>query len=149
NSAEISKTIGFPVDKGTRQDAGYQADGSYSSACVWVIQQGKAVKPDPSAPLSGKSFAILNAIQWPAGSGLASTFLEAFHKAAASGVIPAKPTPRNFGDEALWWGDGLAVRKGDVSFGVSVFMPGSKARPPAQLEEQLAPHILKRLGQPG
>lgn len=149
SAAEISKAIGFPVDKGARKDDGYQADGSYSSACVWVIQQGKAVKPDPLAPLNGKSFVILNATQWPAGSGLSRTFLQAFHDAAAQGVIPAKPAPRDFGDEALWWGDGLAVRKGDVSFGVSVFMPGSKPKVPGKLEEQLAPHILQRLDKRG
>ena len=145
SSAEISQAIGFPVDNGRRKDAGFQSDGSYSSACVWVIQQAKAVTPNPSAPLGGGSFVILNAIQWPAGSGLARTFLQAFHEAATSGVIPATPVPREFGDEALWWGDGLAVRRGDVSFGVSVFISDLKSRRPMIFEEQLAPHILRRL----
>lgn len=146
SAAEISKAIGLPVDKGSRKDAGFQSNGSYSSACVWVIQPDKAMTHDPSAPLGGRSFVILNAMQWPAGSGLARTFLQAFHDAAANGDIPSKPVPRKFGDEALWWGDGLAVRKRDVSFGVSVFIPGPKSKR-ALFEEQLAPHILRRLDQ--
>lgn len=146
SSAEISQAIGLPVDNGSRKDAGFQSNGSYSSACVWVIQPDKTMKHDPSAPLGGRSFVILNAVQWPAGRGLARTYLQAFHDAAANGEIPSKPTARQFGDEALWWGDGLAVRKRDVSFGVSVFIPGSKSKRPI-FEEQLAPHILRRLDQ--
>lgn len=146
SSEQISQAIGLPVDNGSRKDAGFQSNGSYSSACVWVIQPDKAMKHDPSAPLGGRSFVILNAVQWPAGSGLARTYLQAFHDAAANGEIPSKPTARQFGDEALWWGDGLAVRKRDVSFGVSVFIPGSKSKR-SIFEEQLAPHILRRLDQ--
>jgi hypothetical protein len=144
-ATEISQVIGVAVDSGVRRDQGLQQNGSYSSACVWTMRlQGEAA-PNPAAPLGGKSFVILNAMQWPAGSGLARTFLEAFHAAAARGEISSKPTPREFGDEALWWGDGLAVRKGDVSFGLSVFMPNSKPQRPGAFEEQLAPHILRRL----
>jgi len=145
--AEISQAIGFPVDEGRRRDEGHQNNGSYSSACVWVVQRGEGNQIDPTRPLGGRSFVILNAMQWPAGSDKARTFLQAFHDAAARGEIPNQPAPRKFGDEALWWGDGLAVRKGDVSFGVSVFIPGTKAASPGQREERLAPHILRRLGQ--
>lgn len=145
SAAEISQAIGLPVDEGRRQDEGLQSNGSYSSACVWVIRHNEPATPNPAAPLGGRSFVILNAIQWPVGSGLARTFLEAFHEAAANGEIPSKPLPRKFGDEALWWGDGLAVRRGDVSFGISVFIPGPKAIPPMKSEEALAPYILRRL----
>jgi hypothetical protein len=144
-AAEISEVIGVPVDSGVRRDQGLQQNGSYSSACVWTMRLEGEAAPNPAAPLGGKSFVILNAMQWPVGSGLARTFLEAFHAAAATGEISSKPTPREFGDEALWWGDGLAVRKGDVSFGLSVFMPNSKPQRPGAFEEQLAPHILRRL----
>lgn len=145
-AAEISRVIGLPVNEGERRDAGLQKTGAYSSACLWTIRTQVAAPANPAKPLNGKSFVILNAMQWPAGSDLARTYLEDFRKASANGVIPAKPVPKSFGDEALWWGDGLAVRKRDVSFGVSVFMPGVNKQP-AEMEEKLAPHILRRLDQ--
>lgn len=142
---QISRAVGLPVDAGVRRDEGYQENGSYSSACVWTIRRNGATPANPAAPLGGKSFVILNVIQWPAGSGLARTYLEDFRAASASGVIAGKPIPRSFGDEALWWGDGLAVRRRDVSFGVSVFTPGMAARRLGEREEQLAPYILRQL----
>lgn len=144
-ASEISAVVGLPADKGLRRDAGLEANGGYSSSCVWTLSPEKEAPLDPTAPLDGKSFVILNAIQWPHDSGLARTFLEAFRKAAVNGDIPSYPRPRDFGDEALWWGDGLAVRVRDVSFGVSVFIPGLAPRAPGKFEEQLAPHILGRL----
>lgn len=147
DAKEISKVIGLPVDAGVRRDEGLQKDGSWSSTCLWTIRRDVPAAPDETAPLGGKSFAILNAMQWPKGSGLSTTFLQAFRDAATKGVIPSAPVKREFGDEALWWGDGLAVRKRDMSFGVSIFMPGSKPRRAALFEEQLAPLILKRLDQ--
>ena len=143
--SEISQAIGAPVGQPARQDAGIEPDGSYSSSCVWEIHAANPANAGASAPLGGKSFVILHAMQWPRGSGLAHGFLDAFRKAAENGDIPAKTIPRNFGDEALWWGDGLAVRKYDVSFGISVFFPGSTVDHTGVLEERLAPHILQRL----
>jgi hypothetical protein len=143
--AEITQIIGAPVGEPTRRDAGLASNGSFSSTCIWEIQ---AANPPPlraDAPLGGKSFVILNAQQWPRGSGLAHTFLDSFREAAKNGDIPNQTTPRKVGDEALWWGDGLAVRRHDVSFGVSVFFAGSKMNHTGAFEEQLAPHILRRL----
>jgi|SRR6185437_2538581 len=145
SSAEVSAVVGLAVDGGVRRDEGFQTNGSYSSACLWTVHRKDAKPADPSAPLGGKSFVILNAIRWPAGSDLARKYLEDFREASANGIIPGKPVARSFGDEALWWGDGLAVRKGDVSFGVSVFLPGAMPAQRGKLEEELAPHILQRL----
>jgi hypothetical protein len=141
SSAEISTAIGVTVDGGSRHDEGLQPDGSYSSTCMWVIAENRKLP----IPGSGHRFVILSAIQWPQGRDLARTYLQAFHNAAANGEIPRKPKPRRFGDEALWWGDGLAVRKGDVSFGVSVFMPRANAPRTSVLEERLAPYILRKV----
>jgi hypothetical protein len=143
--AEISQAIGAPVGEPARQDAGLEPDGSYSSSCVWEIHAANPTAANAAAPLGGKSFVILHAMQWPRGSGLAHTFLDSFRDAAENGDLPGKIVPREFGDDALWWGDGLAVRKYDVSFGISVFFPGSKANRTGAFEEQLAPHILRRL----
>lgn len=144
--SEIARVIGAPVGAPAREDAGVQSNGSYSSTCVWVIETPAPKATDATAPLGGRSFVILNVMQWPRGSHLAHTFLDSFREAAKSGDIPNKTTPRNFGDEALWWGDGLAVRADDdVSFGISVFFPGARLNHRGILEERLAPHILRRL----
>jgi hypothetical protein len=143
--SEISQIIGAPVGEPSRQDSGPQPDGSYSSSCVWDIHAENPPAPNDSAPLGGKSFVILHAMQWPHGSGLAHTFLDSFREAAANGDIPGKTVPRKLGDDALWWGDGLAVRRYDVSFGISVVFPGGKGNHTGALEEQLAPLILRRI----
>lgn len=136
--SEISAALGLPVEAGTRRDEGIVPQGAYSSACIWQVQLDAA---------AGRNFVIVNAMQWPAG--LADTFLEAFRKAAASGEIPSQPVPRDFGDAALWWGDGLALRLGDVSVGISVFVPSLKAQHAEHgagyFEERLAVHVLKAL----
>ena len=142
-SAEIARTIGVAVDGGRRQDEGVQRDGSYSSSCIWMIEPNK--QRDPTAKLGGRRFVILNAMTWPPGRDMAKKFLQAFRDSSDKGVIPGKPSLRKFGDEALWWGDGLAVRKGDVSFGVSVFMPSPDAPRTSAMEEKLAPIILRRV----
>jgi len=144
STAAVSQATGFPAHSGSRHDSGYESDGSYSSTCVWTLERENS-GTDRTAALGGQSFVILNVMQWPEGSGLAQSFLQAFHEAAATGEIPGEPTPRDLGDAALWWGDGLAVRKGDVSFGIAVVMPGTEADVPGEPEAQLAAQILRRL----
>jgi hypothetical protein len=145
--AAVSAVTDFPANPGIRRDSGYESNGSYSSTCVWTLEREKS-GTDQNGPLGGRSFVILNVMRWPDGSGLAQSFLQAFHEAAAIGEIPREPAPRDYGDAALWWGDGLAVRKGDVSFGISVFIPGITPGHPGELEERLAPEILRQLEQP-
>lgn len=144
SASDVAQVIGRDVEQGQRHDLGLQEDRSWSSTCVWKVKQPQAAE-DPTAPLGGASFVILNAMRWPAGSGLARSFLDAFRDAAARGEIPSTPVPKRFGDEALWWGDGLAVRRGDVSFGVSVFVPALPGTRRGQPEEQLATRILRQL----
>lgn len=143
---EIAKVIGLPVKAGVRKDEGLVTNGAYSSACVWEVEVENPNRDDPQAPMGGKNFVILNAMRWPAG--LAHTFLDEFRRAEINHDIPGKTSPRKFGDDALWWGDGLAVYKGNVSFGLSVFLPPSDKRPPKGVfEERLAPQVLHRLDQ--
>lgn len=146
STGAILQATGFSAHEGVRLDSGYEPDGSYSSTCVWTLE--REAGSDRTAALGGRSFVILNVMQWPEGSGLAKTFLQAFHEAAARGEIPGEPIPRDFGDAALWWGDGLAVRTGDVSFGLSVVMPGMATDAPGEREELLIPEILQRLENP-
>jgi hypothetical protein len=138
--AEIEDVVGQSVGAAERSDSGHEPNGAYSSTCLWPIGRDDA---SPAAPR--RQFVILNAMRWPAASGLAVTFLEAFRDAAARGELPAQPEARDFGDEALWWGDGLAVRKGDVSFGISVIVADARANAPGAIEEKLVPRILQRL----
>jgi hypothetical protein len=149
DAAEIQKAIGVEVEKGSKRDSGREPNGAYSSACVWMFKGENHLPLDRSAPLGGRSFVILNAQRWPAKSAGPKTFLDAFREASESGVIGQKPSARQFGDESLWWGDGLAVRKRDVSFGVSIFAPRDAAArakaQPGEREGRLAEVILARL----
>ena len=142
--AAVSEATGFPANAGIRRDAGYESNGSYSSSCVWLLERENA-DAGQNAALGGRSFVILNVMRWPAGTGLADSFLQAFRDAADRGEIPREPVPRDHGDAALWWGDGLAVRMDDVSFGISVVLPGISPVRPGELEERLAAQILLQL----
>lgn len=132
---EIAADVGWRVNPPERNDLGTIADGAYSSVCIW------------KAAASDGQFVILNAVRWPRGKDMARSFLDAFHAAAERGDIPRKPVARALGDDALWWGDGLAVRQGDVSFGISVYPPSSE-HDPGTIEAALARRILTRTGSP-
>lgn len=148
--AEITKILGVEVTGTQRADSGVGSNGAYSSTCFWPLRVEGVVSASVDDRRNRRNFVILNAHRWPAGSGRAGSFLEDFRKAARHGDIPSQPQPRSVGDESLWWGDGLAVRRGDVSFGLSVFTPALKSRSsqqPGAWEERLAAHILPRIDQ--
>jgi hypothetical protein len=139
---EIAATVGTKVGPGDRTDDGLGDDGGYSSTCMWRIPR----KPDTdiSAQPGPGSYAILNVRSWPAGSKGAKAYLADFYHAAETNLIDSKPVPVKVGEDGLWWGDGVAVRKGKVSFGVSVhFVNG---RPLERgMEEDLAKKIAAKL----
>lgn len=107
------------------------------------MEEGASVTGED--PLAPRQFVILNAMGWPQGKGMSKNFLDAFYVAAEKGEISSRPVARKLGDDALWWGDGLAVRRGDISFGVSV--RELKAKAPGRTEEALARKILQRIDQ--
>ena len=84
-------------------------------------------------------------MNWPGGPDDARKFLDDFKSAFESQAISSEPVPVQVGaDEALWWGDGVAARKGGVSFGISVASAGDRAaRMPKA--ESLARLIVQRL----
>ena len=146
--AEVSAAIGAKVTPGKRSDEGDVSEstgvkGAYSSTCFWKVVSDKPDNPDK--PMGGATFAIINAMQWPVGSGEAKKFLESFYDAAKKGVIDTTPVQLKIADDAIWWGDGVAVRKGDRSFGVSVFWPDKKREERRTFEEALARKIAPRL----
>ncbi|MGE4062152.1 MAG: hypothetical protein AB7E79_02185 [Rhodospirillaceae bacterium] len=147
---EVASTLQLQVAPADRRDDGNLDDrpgyeGSYSSTCVWRVAEDSG-RDSVDLPMAGMRFAILNAITWPKGSGKAKNFLQSFHDAAEHDIIPSKPVPlKGIGDDALWWGDGVASRVGDVSFGVSVFLQNGDKVTQRAMEEALARKIASRL----
>ncbi len=148
--AEVEDVVGKKVGDGKRQDDGVLADnpyvtkGTYSSTCFWRVDDPN-LTPDPNRPMEGASFIILNAMQWPDGPEGAHRFLQGFHDAAKRGEIPHEPIVVEMKDEALWWGDGIAGRVRDRSYGISVFVVGNSKQQEQQQEEALARKIAPRL----
>jgi hypothetical protein len=138
-AAVTGKKVGAPIPKG----AGSTAEDSYSSTCVWRIA-GDSDQPTADVPLQGTNYAMLNAWSWLPGSDGPKRFLADFRDAAKKDLIDMVPVAVPVGDEALYWGDGVAVRKGPVNFGISVHLQGGK--PTEQtMETELAKKVLGRL----
>lgn len=144
---EVAEVIGVKVDAGARQDDGWvdndTVHGAYSSTCLWRASADRNLA-DPNLPAGGASFAILNVFSWPAGSHEAGSFLQKFRDAAESNLIPSKPVPLKIADEALWWGDGVAVKSGSVAFGISVHLVGGRPKE-RQMEETLGAKLAGRI----
>jgi hypothetical protein len=144
-TAEVSAAVGQPVEPGRPNSAGLTKDGAFSTTCLWQVALPAGVAPDPTRSLGGRSFAIVNVQNWPGGPSDARKFLEGFHEAFAASEITSQPIPVDVGaDEAIWWGDGVAARKGSVSIGVSVASAGDRAQRKPKAES-LAKLILPRL----
>lgn len=144
--AEVSAAVGQPVEPGKPSSEGVTRDGAHSTTCLWQVALPPGVAPDPTRSLGGRAFAILNVQNWPDGPNGAKKFVEGFRIAAAHGEIGSTPVPVEVGaDEAVWWGDGVAARKGGVSIGMSVASSGDRAlrRPKA---EGLARLVVGRIG---
>jgi hypothetical protein len=137
----VAAVTGGKVETAERKDSGTTDDGAYSSTCLWMVTGVAALPAKPNAPFGGAAFAMLNTISWPAGSGMAKKYLEDFRDAAKQDLIDQTPVAVQAGDEALWWGDGVAFRRGDVSFGVSVHV-GTDKKAEQAMEEALAKTIV-------
>jgi hypothetical protein len=135
---------GEPHDSGTVKSGNYVGTGTYSSTCLWRVVTEGPTPSDPNLSLGGASYAILNAMQWPVGSGKARNFLQSFRDAAKEGLIDQAPVVLKIADDALWWGDGVAVCRGDRSFGIAVHLVGGRNKERG-MEEALAEMIAARL----
>ena len=144
---QVSGVLNMKVDPGVREDsgrldgAGYE--GSYSSTCTWRVSADRDAH-DPTRPLGGASFAILTIISWPAANNGPANFLQSFRDAAQAHVITTTPVPLQIGDDALWWGDGVAARKGKFSFGISIHLLDGRSKE-RRMEELLAAKIAAQL----
>jgi hypothetical protein len=136
------------VDAGRPFDNGVTKRGAHSTTCIWAAPLPAGVESDPEKRLGGRGFAVLSVMNWPGPAG-AETFLSDFYKAFQQHDIDSKPVAVQVGaDDALWWGDGVAARKGSVSFGISVAQFGARATRQPQAES-LARLVARRLPAPG
>ena len=146
--ADVAAVTGGTIAKSERNDSGETNEGGgYSSTCIWKIDglpKVPAAKEGAPEPFGGAPFAMLNTIVWPAGSGRAKNYVNDFRDAAKQDLIDATPVPVKAGDDALFWGDGVAVAKGDISFGVSVHV-GTDKKAEQVMEEALAKKIVPKL----
>ncbi len=149
---EVSSTVGAKVTPGERRDDGevggkgdYAPLGTYSSTCFWQFSADAMGEGDPTRPMSGKRFAILNVMAWPVGGTDSAKFLQSFRDAFKHDIIPSDPVPVDIGDEGLWWGDGVAARIGHKSFGISVYLQNGDKPTQRKMEESLARKIAARL----
>jgi hypothetical protein len=143
-AGELSTLFGMPVEAGVRHDDGLTSQGAYSSTCIWKVRNERLLEHNPKASLRGADFAILDVFSW-ASRGSAETLLRSFQIAAQRGLIPMHPVPLDIGDDSLWWGDGVAVRIGAVSFGISVVLHSADRDKRRGWEESLAKDIVTRI----
>ncbi len=143
-ASEVATLLGMPVAAGERHDDGLTSLGAYSSTCIWKVRNARLLLHDPHASLGGADFAILDVFSWPSGDA-AESFLQSFWSAAKSNLIPMRPVALHIGDDSLWWGDGVAVRCGAVSFGVSVVVNAADRDKRRLWEESLARVIAARI----
>ncbi len=141
---DLSTLLGMPVEAAERHDAGVTRQGAYSSTCLWKVRNARLRLHDPNATLGGADFAILNVSSWLSSEG-AKTFVQSFWTAADNHEIPTRPLALHIGDDSLWWGDGVAVQKGTVSFGVSVVLNSADRDQRRAWEESLARKIVDRI----
>jgi hypothetical protein len=142
---EVSAITGLKVAPGRRSDSGVTNQGAYSSTCLWAAPLAEDEEPDSSLPLGGASFAILNVTTWPGGAADAKKYVQDFRDSAEANLIDHKPVELQVGDEAVWWGSGVAVRKNAVSFGISVHLTEGDKSAHRGMEETLARKIVAKL----
>ena len=139
---EIGQVIGKKVGVAISRE-GAEAEGSVSSVCIWRVAEDSD-RSTVDAPLQGSNYVMLNAWSWEPGNPGPANFLQEFRDAAKNNLIDSTPVPVAVGDEGLYWGDGVAVRKGTKNFGVSVHLQGGKPTEQA-METALAKKVLERL----
>lgn len=119
DAEDIASVLTGLVSVGKRDDLGLITEGNqagaYSSTCFWQLDRTQGAT----------EYVILLAMLWPEDKP-ATIFLDEFRSSAESGVIPQDPVPLSLGEESMWWGDGVAVVKGNISFGISTRLEGEK-----------------------
>lgn len=126
---EVESVFGQILVADEREPTGGGLNQGRMTTCIW-------------SPAGGRLGPTLSVIvwSWPAGSPGAAGYLEAFQQIAAEYPDLPQPEPLAIGDAALWDGNGVHVRKGDLTFSLATSMnaldPTSDAR--AKLEDLAA-----------
>lgn len=143
DKSQLVRILNEDVSDGRREDDGYTSDGAYSSTCVWkIVPRGESADSEQAA--ASHEMILLNAFRW-IDNQASRKYLAAFVNASRDGTI-AHPIERvALGDESLWWGDGLAVRVGNISFGVSVWRPAYDVAVRKQLSQELAKEVVNNV----
>jgi hypothetical protein len=133
----LKKSLGQRVLPGTRTDDGFTVEGAYSSTCYWQIDHSTH-SPARSRLSPASKLVLLNVMHWPTAAAT-THFLQSFRDASADHTIDHQIVPINgLGDEALWWGDGVAMRIGQLSFGVSTLHVARSEAERRRVAESLA-----------
>lgn len=80
---------------------------------------------------------------WPAGTKGAQNYIHSFSDAHKQDASIPEPEPVSLGDEAIWDGMGVDVRKGDVNFSLAIIGPDKATARKATME--LARKVLDKL----
>ena len=144
SSADIAAILGATVDKGVLHDDGADKNGVTSTTCLWRTKPAAEARDDHALP--NPSFTLLNLRIWPEANGKdAESYVADFRDAAKKELIDRTPVPLKIGDDALQRGDGVAVKKGRMAFGVSVSVRGGDRNAIRPFEEALARKIAEKL----
>ena len=132
---EVAAAFGKPVAAAEQEPMGGAEGEGRMTTCFWVPADG-----GPGATLS------LVVWSWPPGDGGAAGFLEALRIVAEED--PGRPPVETLaiGDDALWDGDRVYVRKGGVSATLATSMNALDVTPDARVKlEALAGLVAERL----
>ena len=116
---EVAAAFGTPVTATERPATGGGPGQGRMTTCFW-------------APAGGRLGATVSLVvwSWPAGHPAAPGYVEAIRLAAS----PDRPPPADVvvGDEAVWDGDRLHARKGDIGFTLAASLNALDAPPEAE-----------------
>jgi hypothetical protein len=122
---EVGTTLGVAVEAAEQLPSGGREGGGRMTTCLWT-------------PAGGRLGATLSLVvwTWPPGNGRALGYLAALREATTE--FPDRPPPDTLavGDDAVWDGDRLHVRLGEVNYTLATSLNALDATPDAKAKLQ-------------
>jgi hypothetical protein len=131
---EVAAVFGVPLAAAEQEPSGGGEGEGRMTTCLWT-------------PADGRLGATLSLVvwSWPAGDGGAADFLETLRLLAGEESDRTAETLR-FGDDALWDGDRVYLRKGGTTVTLATSLNALDATPDARTKlEALAIIVAERL----